>query len=559
MLHGAASQLQSVRRPDVDDLKISRRFADVNGRTVHMRIMGNGPPALFVHSSPANSFYVVKDMEVVADSYTCFAFDTPGFGLSDALRGDELTVADLADALAETLDAIGMPPCPVFGTHTGASIALELGIRHPARVTGLVLDGLASFTQAEYDALFGEYFTKFPPDPLGGHYSSLWTRFRDQSTWFPWSARSPDFLNESDLTTPSSTHQWLTMYFDAADTYAPAYRAALSYRDGPAQVQRLSVPAIFTAIESDMLYPHLDRIAPVRADQETRRVGDSLADRRALTREGFERFGSPGPIPSLHKQLRSSTSVARQFVDIDDHQLLVRFMGDPERPTALIVHDVPGSGESVEAHMRHLSADHFVIAFDLPGCGETQPVEPCDIEAVAQLLWRGVDGLGRNGLHLFGVGFGSSVAVEMAAIEPERTESLTLDGLLLADEAERADLRAHFAPPITVEADGSHWFRTWQMIRDIGIWWPWYRPTRAALRRVEADFDAVSLHRRTCATMRQPGQHKDIVDAALDQDAVVRLRDYGKPVYFKRSSLNPLATAYGQRMRQTFPDAEWID
>ena len=78
-----------------------------------MRIMGNGPPALFVHSSPANSSYVVNDMASVADSFTCFAFDTPGFGLSDALPGDILTVAELADALAETLNAIGMPmrPC----------------------------------------------------------------------------------------------------------------------------------------------------------------------------------------------------------------------------------------------------------------------------------------------------------------------------------------------------------------------------------------------------------------------------------------------------------------
>ena len=205
MLHGAAARLQHARRPNVNDLKITRRFVDVNGRAVHMRIMGDGPPALFVHSSPANSFYVVKDMEVVADRYMCFAFDTPGFGLSEPLCGNALTVADLADALAETLNEVGMPPCPVFGTHTGAAIALELASRHPERVTGLVLDGLASFTQVEYETMFGDYFTKFPLDPLGGHYSSLWTRFRDQSTWFPWSARSPDALNESDLTTPTST------------------------------------------------------------------------------------------------------------------------------------------------------------------------------------------------------------------------------------------------------------------------------------------------------------------------------------------------------------------
>lgn len=559
MLHGAAAGVVTERRPDINELKITRRIVDVGGRAVHMRIMGSGPPALFVHSSPANSSYVVQDMAAVADRYTCFAFDTPGFGLSDALPRDVLTVADLADALADTLQAIAMPRCPVFGTHTGASIALELAIRYPEQVTGLVLDGLASFTQDEYDRLFGEYFTKFPPDPLGGHYSSLWTRFRDQSTWFPWSARSPDALNESDLTSPHSTHQWLTMYFDAADTYAPAYRAALSYRYGPAQVHRLAVPAIFTAIESDMLYPHLSRIAPVRADQEIRVVGDSLSKRRDLTREGFERFGSEGLAPQPAVKLCNGSSIMRQFIEVVDHQLFMRSIGTTGNPTVLVVHDVPGSSQGAEALMRRLSADHFVIAFDLPGCGETEPLENPEIESIARLLWRACDALGRKGANLYGIGFGSSVAAEMAAVEPGRTRGLTFDGLLYADDAERDDLRAHFVPPITIEADGSHWFHTWQMIRDMGIWWPWYRPTRAALRRVDADFDAVSLHLRTCATMRQPGHHKAIVEAALKQDAAARLKNYSGPVRFVQSSLNPLATAYDAKLRAAFADAEWID
>lgn len=524
-----------------------------------MRIMGNGPPALFVHSSPANSSYVVNDMATVADSYTCFAFDTPGFGLSDALPGDTLTVAELADALAETLEAVGMPPCPVFGTHTGASIALELGMRHPGRVTGLVLDGLASFTQAEYDAMFGDYFTKFPPDPLGGHYASLWTRFRDQSTWFPWSARSPEALNESDLYSPIANHRWMTMYFDAADTYAPAYRAALSYRQGPAQVSALTLPAIFTAIKSDMLHPHLDRIGPRRADQEIRQVGDSLPERRALTREGFDRFGSPGDSPVVPCALRATPFIARQFVDVGNTQVLARSVGNPAHPTVLVLHDVPGDSGSIEGQMLALADDRFVIAFDLPGCGETIARGAPVIGEIAALLWHGCDAIKRPTVDLYGVGFGSSVAVEMAATQPDRTRSLTLDGLLLADEDERRNLHAHFAPPITIDAEGSHWFRTWQMIRDMGIWWPWFAPTRANLRRVEADFDAISLHRRTCATMRQPGMHVGIVQAALDQDAVAQLANYSGPVRCVANSVNPLATAFRARALSALAQASWID
>lgn len=541
--------------PDVPP--VTRRFVDVGGRRVHGRTMGSGPPALFLHSSPANSSLVLADMATVADRYTCFAFDTPGFGLSDALPGDDLTVADLADAMAETLAAIGMPPCPVFGCHTGGSIALELASRHPEQVTGIVIDGLAVFTDEENAAILPQYFQKFPLDPLGGHYSSVWTRFRDQSTWFPWFARDPAAINENDLTSPEATNRWVSMYFDAQATYTPAYRAAMTYRDGPARVAALQVPAVFTATESDMLYPHLDRIAPARADQEIRRVGMSLERRRALTPEAFARFGSAGAPPKLSAAVGASDRVVRQFIDKSGGQLMLRSVGDPTRPPLLVIHDVPGAGGTAEAAMAALADRYFVLAFDLPGCGESAAIDTPTICDLAAASWAGCDALGLDRIALLGIGFGGAIATEMAASAPDRTSALTLDGVLLPDADARAALRRFYAPPVSIEADGSHWFRTWQMIRDIGIWWPWFTPTRTALRRVPAEFGAEALHRRTCETLRQPGGWAGIVSAVLDADTAATLDTLRIPVTFVDGSANPLATAYGDLARERFPDAGW--
>ena len=536
---------------------ITRRFVDVGGRRVHGRIIGNGPPALFIHSSPANSTLVLPDMATVADSYTCYAFDTPGFGLSDALPGDTLTVADLADAIAELLETIGMPPCPVFGCHTGGSIALELATRHPQRVTGIVVDGLAVFTDEENAAILPQYFQKFPLDPLGGHYSSIWTRFRDQATWFPWFARDPAAINENDLTSPGVTNRWMSMYFDAQETYTPAYRAAMTYQNGPERVSGLRVPAVFTATESDMLYPHLERIAPTRADQEIRRVGNSVTRRRALTGEAFARFGSEGAPPVLPVRVGVSDRVVRQFVDVPGGQLLVRSLGDPARPPLVVIHDVPGAGGTVERTMAVLADRFFVLAFDLPGCGESGPLESPDISDLAKILWQGCDALGVSRSSIMGIGFGSAVAIEMVSMAPDRAAALVLDGWLLANEDERDALRQHYAPPVAIEPDGAHWFRTWQMIRDMGIWWPWFTPTRAALRRVPAEFGAEALHRRTCETLRQPGGWSAIVAAALDADSAARLATLRIAVTFVDGSANPLATAYAARTRELFPQAEW--
>ena len=544
---------------DFSNYPIIRRFVDVDGRRVHVRIMGSGPPAVFVHSSPANSSFVIGDMQPVANRFTCFAFDTPGFGLSDPLPDADLTVPQLADALADTLAAIGMPPCPVFGCHTGAAIALELALRHPAQVTGLMLDSLSCFTAEEFAELDSGYFTTFPLDPLGGHFSAIWTRFRDQSTWFPWFARDPAALNESDLTSPAATNRWVTMFYDAQSNYAPAYRAAMTYRGGAAAMRQLTVPMVLTSVESDMLYPHLARVEPQRADQEIVLVGNSVPARRALSAATMIRFSGSGLAPVLTATIGSSDRVARQFVDAGDSQLLVRSMGDRSKPPLLLIHDVPGSGMQAETTMSKLADKHFVVAFDLPGCGESPPLNDQTLADFSAAIWRGATELGMANIALAGIGLGSSLAVEMALREPGRTTSLRLDGLLLPGPDERASLRRDFAPAVTIEPDGSHWFRTWQMIRDMGIWWPWFQPQRSALRRVEANFDAASLHHRTRETLRQPNGYAAYVAAALDQDGAAALNRLQVTPHFVRDSRNPVATAYAAEIRRLCPAAQWTE
>ena len=261
--------------------RVDRVFVTVGDRAVHCRMLGQGPPALFIHSSPTNSGFVVEDMLAQADRHRCFAFDTPGFGLSDPLPLADMTVADLADAMADTMDAIGLPPLPVFGTHSGAAIALELAYRHPDKVTGVVLDGVPVFTRAEVAAFAtADYFAPLAVDPLGSHYAATWTRFRDQSIWFPWYARHPSRINEYDLNSPDSIHLWTLMFFAAAAHYKPAYRAAISYcEDAVTAAAGLTVPAIFTANATDMLLPHLKRLPPLREDQQIVESGPERARR----------------------------------------------------------------------------------------------------------------------------------------------------------------------------------------------------------------------------------------------------------------------------------------
>ncbi|HEX8382969.1 MAG TPA: alpha/beta fold hydrolase [Sphingomonas sp.] len=536
--------------------RIARRFLQVGDRRVHYLRAGDGPPSVLIHSSPANARLLMKEIEYLSRDHTVFAFDTPGFGLSDPLPLATMTVADLADAMAQTLEAIAMPRCPVFGTHTGAAIALELGVRHPERVSGLVLDGVPAFTDAECDAYFGDYFRTLPLSDLGGHYADSWTRFRDQSTWFPWCERVPAHLNPHDLSPPHSTHLWVSMYFEAAEHYVPAYRAASFYGAGAvAAVGALTVPAVFTATETDMLHAHLDRFPPLRDGQTIVPIGNLQERKRALTAQAFVRFGADGPAPMHGDALVPAPTIARQFVAGGAGQLHLRYAGDRSAPALLLLHDAPGSAEQAEPLIAALAARFFVVAPDLPGHGESEPWdEPPTLARLADAAGRLLDTLGIASASVYGIGFGSSVALALAGRQPGRVAMTVLQGIALPDAAERAELRAHYAPPIAIEADGAHWYRTWLMLRDSQIYWPWYDRRLERLRRVDADFSARPLHRWTMDVMRTRASYAHLIHAALDEDAVEALRGVTTPIALIRDRDKPLSI-YDDRAQALRPDA----
>ena len=537
-------------------MQLKRRFLTIGNRRVHYFRAGDGPPAVLIHSSPANARLLMKEIERLSNQFTVFAFDTPGFGLSDPLPKPKLDVADLADALAETLAAIGMPACPVFGTHTGAAIALELGSRHPEVTTGMVLDGVPIFTSEECDTFFFDYFRELPLSDLGRQYSEAWTRFRDQSIWFPWTMRKPGQLNPYDLGPPHSTHLWVSMFFEAAEHYAPAYRAASFYGSRALRaIEVLSVPAIFCAASTDMLHSHLERMPPLKGDQAIVDIGSSYERKRELIAASFSRFGAEGAAPADAIQLDHDRPIGRQFIDGRHGQIHFRYAGDRAAPALLLVHDAPGSAEQIEPLIEILARDHFVVAPDLPGHGESDaPPEQPSLADYAQDLAALLDELGLHAVTVRGVGFGSSAALAFACFHADRTTALELCALVLPSPEERAELQEKFAPAIEIEPDGAHWYRTWLMLRDAKVYFPWYDRRVAAARRVAADFSARPLHRHVMDVMRARATYGQLITAALAADAGLMLSDLEVPLTIITGSQSPLA-AYDERLMALTPQA----
>ena len=142
---------------------VEHRFVACGERRVMVRRAGSGPPVLLLHESPVSSAAFVPLIGSLAERFTVIAPDTPGYGGSDPLALHRPQIADYADALKETVDALGLERVALFGRHTGAAIAIAFSNRYPERVNGVVLEGCPAFTPEEMEELVASYLPPFRP------------------------------------------------------------------------------------------------------------------------------------------------------------------------------------------------------------------------------------------------------------------------------------------------------------------------------------------------------------------------------------------------------------
>ena len=112
------------------------QYRDVGGYTLAFHERGRGPLALFVHGFPLDHRLWLDQLEELSSVRRCVALDLPGSGRSDPLRGEVLTMAAVADLLAEF---IGDDQADVVALSMGGYAALALWERHPGVVRTLSL------------------------------------------------------------------------------------------------------------------------------------------------------------------------------------------------------------------------------------------------------------------------------------------------------------------------------------------------------------------------------------------------------------------------------------
>ncbi len=453
-------------------------------RTIGYRRFGDGPPIVLLHASPRSSAALLPLALQLADRFTVFAFDSPGFGWSDALPVDRPDAEDYAAALIEGFDVLGLRRVPVYGSHTGAAIAVAAGVKYPDRVSCLALDGYAVFSPEEQADFLASYLTPITPHWDGSHLAWLWSRVKDQFTVFPWNLRGQAARLPRPLPPPSVLQGVVQDFLAAGDNYRHAYAAAFRY-DHLSGLRQVRVPTVAMARADDLLFQRLDLLTELPDCVTVRRLGSDDDSWAAAMAEALG-AGAAGSAPEI---VPASTA----FGAMEVHRVpggtigLLRSTGAMARPLVLLP-PIPGSARGQAGLARALSAGRQVIALDVPGFGASALSGLLDVDRIAIALHAALLAVGVQRFDVVAAGESDSIGAALAGLSSGAR-------LVLVDPVpdQARDAMGERMVNVSPRMDGSHLLAAWHQLRDMTLWWPWFEPTPAHAIDAGPDPDTPAL------------------------------------------------------------------
>ena len=260
-------------------------------------------------------------------------------------------------------------------------------------------------------------------------------------------------------------------------------------------------------------------------------------------------FARRGPAFAMPPSLTRGQSIVRQYVDVSRGRVHLRRAGEGRQ---LVMAFLAGAGSSsnLEPLLQGLSDRFTVVAPDYLGQGDSCRAEqPTNVAQLATDAKEIAAALGFDRFSLYGTHTGAGVAIELAIAEPARVDAVVIDGISMTPPAERAEHRALYFPEISPDLWGLHLLKTWNLRRDGGYFWPWFKPVRESARKGEAPTLGL-LHDRVISTLRS--RSTPAYQAIASYDAAARLPLLKSPALYVAGP-NDTFAAHMARAREIAP------
>lgn len=138
----------------------------IDNASIFAREIGRGRPLIVLHGGPDfDQAYLLPDFDRLADAFRLIYYDQRGRGKSaEGVRAGDVTMASEVDDLDRVQQHFQLASAAILGHSWGAVLALEYALRHPNRVSHLILMNPAPASAADVSILRRFYLQKLGPD-----------------------------------------------------------------------------------------------------------------------------------------------------------------------------------------------------------------------------------------------------------------------------------------------------------------------------------------------------------------------------------------------------------
>ena len=331
-------------------------------------------------------------------------------------------------------------------------------------------------------------------------------------------------------------------YLRAGPDYDRAYRAAFA-NEKITQLRPVSVPTYIVRWEGGILKPYTDRFDSVTwPDHFTMlRCGPTREDRMDAILETVRARATDIPV-SRWSIPRLVDEVAPFYSDGDHGNVhgFARNRGATE--PVVLLHGLGSAASSLRTWIEHQASSRAVYALDLPGHGGSEAgvlgLQEC-VERIAG--WCEQEGLVT--LTVICCDDTAAVGAELVRRHPDLVQRLCLVNpvdIHASSESETSATAARWFPTFDVAADGSHLLKTWYMLRDKQLFWPWYLTDPAHALAGTPEIDATHLTARVLAYWECNLNH-EFIDEIVSFDLRQAVADLGDRVEIYFTEGHPYA------------------
>jgi pimeloyl-ACP methyl ester carboxylesterase len=495
---------------------VDKGFVEVNGGLVHYVRRGTGPALVMLHAAPCSAKVMEPLQEEWAPYFTTYAFDLPGFGLSDAPSVDPVETHHLADTIVAAVKKLGLTSITLYGRHTGAGVSVEIARRHPELCAFVLTDGYPVFSSPYDEKKMVAYLTPITPTWDGGHLTWSWFRYREQHMFWPWNVASLATRADTDIPDVDFLYRGTIELLEARETYAAIYASAFRH-PGLKVIDEVKVPVCYGNRPGDSQFKTM-KLYPAHAwVHEFSRDGDEAAVQEL---EILRTNGKSAAAPTHRSGFKDGGATIRDYVPGAKGPIYARGFGlDQKGVPLLYLPDLPGGVDLHIEEMKALSRSRPVLGFDFYGNGNSVAAgHAISIALYVEQLHEVVQFFGWQQVQLYAHGTSAAVAVEFAKLYPALVGKIVLRSPPAIDT--NPQFAAAYAPDITPEWAGGNFLKLWHHLRDQELWYPWDKRTVANAKKTEPRIDPDDLHRRAVVMLRQPAQYRPIWSTVLGYDLV---------------------------------------